>query len=41
MYPFCRVKNVKDRMALIPLAAHVDYWENHIIWKRFLEGLLR
>jgi len=33
------VKNTVDPDALIPLAAHTEYWENSTIWKKFYEAL--
>jgi hypothetical protein len=34
-----RVENVKDPDALIPLAAHVQYWENRTVWDRILKEI--
>ncbi len=31
-----RVENVKDPDALIPLSAHVEYWNNRTVWDRVL-----
>jgi alpha-beta hydrolase superfamily lysophospholipase len=35
------VKNVRDEEALIPLVAHVEYWNNRTVWKQLLAEIMR
>ena len=37
--PVRAVENVKDPDALIPLAAHVEYWQNSTVWRELLKKL--
>jgi hypothetical protein len=38
--PVKRICNVKDEDALVPLVAHVEYWENLTVWRELLKKVL-
>jgi len=35
------VENVRDEEALIPLVAHVEYWNNLTLWKQLWAEVTR
>jgi hypothetical protein len=35
------IENIRDEEALIPLVAHVEYWNNRTVWKQLLAQIIR
>jgi hypothetical protein len=37
--PINFVENIKDPNAVVPLAAHVDYWKNKLVWQKLYAAI--